>query len=93
MCSPGIGAISESMDMTRQVIEPDDKIDEEALHWLLEQEDPGFTSEDRKQMVAWLDADPERRPSVARRLRQHPLSNAVSASTEHRAPCEILFLR
>jgi hypothetical protein len=48
-------------DDTRQVIEPDDEIGEQAVHWLIGQEEPGFTSEDRRQMVAWLDADPEHR--------------------------------
>jgi hypothetical protein len=42
-------------------VHEDDKRFDEAARWLVEQTDPAFTSEDRKQMVAWLDADPEHR--------------------------------
>jgi len=42
-------------------IKPTDTIEEVAAHWLIEQKEPGFTSEDRRQMVAWLDADPDNR--------------------------------
>src|SRR5579862_6146168 len=39
----------------------EDTIEVEAAHWLIEQKEPEFTSEDRRQMDAWLDADPENR--------------------------------
>ena len=38
-------------------LKPTDTIEEEAAHWLIEQKEPGFTSENRRQMAAWLDAE------------------------------------
>jgi len=70
-------------------IKPTDTTEEKAAHWLIEQREPGFTSEDRRQMVAWLDADPENRRAceeilaavdqykfIRRRIRQRGLAYA-----------------
>ena len=46
---------------TQPDAEPDGKIADDAVHWLIVQEEKGFTSEDRSRMVAWLETNPENR--------------------------------